>query len=97
MLGQADLEVEMEMDDATFDAILRKRLKYLDAEAALPGDAPLQELGLDSMQAVELLLDLEDELGIILPDDAMTAETFATPGSLKAAVAAAASDVEAVA
>jgi acyl carrier protein len=91
MLGQADLEVEM--DHATFDAILRKRLKYLDAGAALPDDAPLQELGLDSMQAVELLLDLEDELGIVLPDDAMTAETFATPGSLKAAV----SSVEAVA
>ena len=95
MLGQADLEVEM--DDGTFDAILRKRLKYLDGDAALPDDAPLQELGLDSMQAVELLLDLEDELGIVLPDDAMTAETFATPGSLKEAVAAAASDVEAVA
>jgi acyl carrier protein len=91
MLGQADLEVEM--DDATFEAILRKRLKHLDAEAALPDDAALQELGLDSMQAVELLLDLEDELGIVLPDDAMTAETFATPGSLKAAV----SNVEAVA
>jgi acyl carrier protein len=95
MLGQADVEVEM--DDATFDAILRRRLKYLDADAALPDDAPLQELGLDSMQAVELLLDLEDELGVVLPDDAMTAETFATPGSLKAAVAAAASDMEAVA
>ena len=76
----------MEMDDATFEAILRKRLRHLDAEAALPDDAALQELGLDSMQAVELLLDLEDELGIVLPDDAMTAETFATPGSLKAAV-----------
>jgi acyl carrier protein len=95
MPSQADLEVEM--DDATFDVILRKRLKHLDADAALPDDAPLQELGLDSMQAVELLLDLEDELGIVLPDDAMTAETFATPGSLKAAVAAAASDVEAAA
>jgi acyl carrier protein len=95
MLGQADVEVEM--DDATFDAILRRRLKYLDADAALPDDAPLQELGLDSMQAVELLLDLEDQLGVVLPDDAMTAETFATPGSLKAAVAAAASDMEAVA
>ena len=95
MPSQADLEVEM--DHATFDAILRKRLKHLDVDSALPDDAPLQELGLDSMQAVELLLDLEDELGIVLPDDAMTAETFATPGSLKAAVAAAASDVEAAA
>ena len=95
MLAQPE-PVEVEMDDATFEAILRKRLKFLEPEAALPDDAALQELGLDSMQAVELLLDLEDELGIVLPDEAMTAETFATPGSLKAAVAAA-SDVEAVA
>jgi len=95
MLGQPDLEVEM--DDATFEAILRKRLKYLEPGAALPDDAALQELGLDSMQAVELLLDLEDELGIVLPDEAMTAETFATPGSLKVAVAEASADVPAVA
>ena len=84
------------MDDARFERVLRKRLKFLEPDAPLPDDAALQELGLDSMQAVELLLDLEDELGIVLPDEAMTAETFATPGSLKAAVAAA-SDVEAVA
>ena len=96
MLAQPE-PVEVEMDDATFEAILRKRLKFLEPDAALPDDAALQELGLDSMQAVELLLDLEDELGIVLPDEAMTAETFATPGSLKAAVAAAASDVEAAA
>jgi acyl carrier protein len=87
MLAHPD-PVEVEMDDETFEAILRKRLKYLEPDAALPDDAALQELGLDSMQAVELLLDLEDELGIVLPDEAMTAETFATPGSLKAAVLA---------
>jgi acyl carrier protein len=81
------------MDDSTFDAILRKRLKYLEPEAAVPEDAPLKDLGLDSMQAVELLLDLEDELGVVLPDEAMTAETFATARSLKEAVAAAVEDV----
>lgn len=81
------------MDDATFEAILRKRLKYLEPGAALPDDAALKELGLDSMQAVELLLDLEDELGIVLPDEAMTAETFATPSSLREAVAVATADV----
>jgi len=81
------------MDDGTFEAILRKRLKHVEADAAIPDDAPLRELGLDSMQAVELLLDLEDELGIVLPDEAMTAETFATAGSLKQAVAAATTSV----
>jgi acyl carrier protein len=45
------------------------------------------------MEAVELLLDLELELGIVLPDEAMTAETFATLSSLRAAVAAAVKDV----
>jgi acyl carrier protein len=81
------------MDDAAFEAILRKRLKYLAPGAAVPDDAPLRDLGLNSMEAVELLLDLELELGIVLPDEAMTAETFATLSSLRAAVAAALTDV----
>jgi acyl carrier protein len=81
------------MDDAIFEAVLRKRLKYLAPEAAIPDDAQLKDLGLDSMEAVELLLDLEDELGIVLPDEAMTAETFATASSLRAAVEAATADV----
>lgn len=81
------------MDDATFEAILRKRLKHLEPGAALPEDALLKDLGLDSMEAVELLLDLEDELGIVLPDEAMTAETFATASSLREAVAGAVADV----
>jgi acyl carrier protein len=81
------------IDDATFEAILRKRLKHVEPGAAIPDDAQLKDLGLDSMEAVELLLDLEDELGIVLPDEAMTAETFATPSSLREAVAAAVEDV----
>lgn len=81
------------MDDSIFEAVLRKRLKYLAADAEIPDDAQLKDLGLDSMEAVELLLDLEDELGIVLPDEAMTAETFATASSLRAAVEAATADM----
>lgn len=38
------------------------------------------------MQAVELVFDIEDELGVALPDEAMTARVFETAASLQAAV-----------
>jgi acyl carrier protein len=76
----------------TFEAVLRHHLTYLAPDAPLSPDAPLKELGLDSMKAVDLVFDLEDELHIALPDEAMTAATFATAGSLWRALAAA--DIE---
>lgn len=72
-----------------FEHILRRHLKYLDDSSTLAPAAELRELGLDSMQAVELVFDLEDELGVVLHDDAMTAQTFATAQSLWDAVQAA--------
>ena len=74
------------MNESSFDAILRRHLKYLPDGADIAPDAPLRDLGLDSMQAVELLFDLEDEAGVVLPDSAMTAQTFATAASLWAAI-----------
>ncbi|GAB3887367.1 hypothetical protein GCM10029964_053230 [Kibdelosporangium lantanae] len=38
------------------------------------------------MKAVDLVFDLEDELRVALPDQAMTATTFATPRALWAAL-----------
>jgi acyl carrier protein len=73
----------------TFEKILRQHLPYLKADAPLDPDALLKELGLDSMKAVDLVFDLEDELGVALPDDAMTAETFATAGQLWTALSGA--------
>jgi acyl carrier protein len=70
----------------TFEKVLRQHLPYLKADAPLDPDAPLKEFGLDSMKAVDLVFDLEDELGVALPDDAMTAETFSTAGHLWAAL-----------
>jgi len=69
-----------------FETVLRRRLSRLPDHEPLPPDAPLKDLGLDSLQAVELVFDLEDELGVELPDEAMTAATFATATSLWAAL-----------
>jgi acyl carrier protein len=46
----------------------------------------LTSLGLDSMGVVALLVDLEQEYDVELPDDILNEATFATVGSLWAAV-----------
>jgi acyl carrier protein len=38
------------------------------------------------MTAIELLLDLEQTFGVLLPDALLTAETFRTPATLEVAV-----------
>lgn len=75
--------------DPEFEALLRRRLPHLPADAPLRPDDPLKDLGLNSMLAVELIFDLEDEFDVVLPDEAMTEATFATAAVLWAAVGAA--------
>lgn len=74
------------MLDHDFDQILHRHLKYLEPGEAIDPDRPLRDLGLDSMQAVELLFDIEDHFDRVLEDDELTAETFATARSLWAVV-----------
>ncbi len=54
-------------------------LPSLDAEAA---SANLPDAGLTSMAAVKLMLALEAEFGIAIPDDDLTPENFATLGAI---------------
>lgn len=75
--------------DATLESVLRRHLKGLPAEDALDHRASLKDYGLDSMQSVELVFALEDEIGVVIPDEAMTGDTFASFDSLRAAVRAA--------
>jgi acyl carrier protein len=66
--------------------LVSEHLRYLDPDARLRPDMDLRALGLDSMRAVNLLLDIEDEYGVALPDSALTAATFASADGLWAAV-----------
>lgn len=70
------------MLDPAFDQILRRHLKYLEPGQALDPDRSLQDLGLDSMQAVELLFDIEDHFNRVLDDEDLNEQTFATARSL---------------
>ncbi|BET51979.1 MULTISPECIES: acyl carrier protein [Streptomyces] len=68
--------------DKEFEEVVRGYLPFLAAEEPLEEDTSLRDLGLDSMGTVELLGALESAYGIRFMDDALSMETFATPGVL---------------
>jgi acyl carrier protein len=75
--------------DSAFVDILRSHLKYLLPGQDLEVYAPLKSLGLDSMEAVSLMIDIEERFAVLLPDSALTADTFRSAASLWAAIEAA--------
>lgn len=62
---------------------LGPRADDLDADTPLLGHIP----ELDSMAVLTVLLAIEDECGVTIEDDEVSAETFATIGSLASFVA----------
>lgn len=74
--------------DARFTALLRPFLTHAGDETVIAPDTDLRRLGVDSMQAIELLFAIEDTFGISLPDDELNDATFATAGSLWRAICA---------
>ena len=67
--------------DAAFPDLLKPFLKYAGTQP-ITAEASLNELGLDSMRAIELLFTIEDIYGVSMPDELLTDSTFATAGSL---------------
>jgi acyl carrier protein len=74
--------------DARFVEMISPFLKFLAGREITPGSS-LRELGLDSMQAIELLFAIEDTYEVSLPDEDMNDTTFSTAGNLWNAVNAA--------
>ncbi|MGI5341809.1 acyl carrier protein [Streptomyces sp. CA-181903] len=70
------------MWDQKFEELLRGFLPFLGADEQLTQDTGLRDLGLDSLGIVELLAALEDAYQVRFHDDALSPETFATPGVL---------------
>jgi len=72
------------MLDQQLRAILRDALQLGERAARLEADSAL--LGalpeLDSMAVVEVITAMEDRFGIVVHDDEISADTFATFGSL---------------
>ena len=67
-------------------AILREHLRFVSEDPEFPMDTNLEKLGLDSMSAIDLLLNLEQTFEILFPDSMLTVETFRTATTLEEAV-----------
>lgn len=81
--------------DERFVTMLRPFLRFL-PEGRTPTETDrLHDLGLDSMQAIELLFAVEDTFGVSLPDELLVDATFETAGSLWRAIVGSAPDVDA--
>ena len=66
--------------------ILRQHIRFVNQEQTIPMDTELEKLGLDSMSAIDLLLNLEQTFEVVFPDEMITAETFRTATTLQEAV-----------
>ncbi len=67
--------------------LLRERL--LETTSPLDAETDLYTLGLDSMAIMQLLILVEEEYGVQLPESALTRENFATARQLAQLIRAA--------
>jgi acyl carrier protein len=66
--------------------ILRPYLRLLPTDEPLTMAANLGRLGLDSLQSIELLMELEEAYSVTIPDEKITVDSFATPANILALV-----------
>ncbi len=62
--------------------VVRSRAAHFYGELGLETPLGPDGLGIDSIGVLEIILELEEQTGIILRDETITAETLATPRSL---------------
>ncbi len=66
--------------------IILNHLKQIDSLEQLPVDGELANLGLDSMGAMNLLFDIEDQFNVAFDESLLTPEVFKTSRSLHQAL-----------
>jgi acyl carrier protein len=72
--------------DAQLETILRRYLVLVPEGQDVPLETELPALGLDSMSALTLLLELEEIFDISFPDSLLHATTFRSAKSLENAI-----------
>jgi acyl carrier protein len=70
---------------ARFELVIRRRAPTLAADEVIDWSRPLREYGIDSIGKVAVLLDLEAEFQVVLPEADIVGSTFETADSLWAA------------
>jgi len=71
---------------STLKELAVEHIAALNSVGQVDVDSDLAELGLDSMSAMNLLLDMEDEFDVQFPEEYLTAEVFSTLATLATAI-----------
>lgn len=71
---------------ATIKDLVVEHVEPIDSVDELADDAVLRDLGMDSMSALNLMLDLEEEFDVQFPEELLTDETFRSAASLAEAI-----------
>lgn len=69
-------------DKELFLKILRKHSNALSKASELKGDYTLTKLGIDAMSLPHLVLELEQQFYLVIPDEYLNENTFSTVNSL---------------
>jgi acyl carrier protein len=67
---------------STFAGIVQSHLPLHEADRPLDEDLDLLAAGLDSLGIVSLVVEVETEYGIKIPDEQLSLDTFRTPATL---------------
>lgn len=62
--------------------LLRPHLRLVPPGAPIQLEDDLGKLGLDSLAAIDVLMEIENQFGVAIPDELITVDTFDTPGNL---------------
>jgi acyl carrier protein len=71
---------------AEFELLMRRHCRFVEPHEQLDSQAPMHMLGADSLEIVELIVDLEEEFGISFSENLLTPQVFATPTSIWGAI-----------
>jgi acyl carrier protein len=64
------------------ERILRKHARFVATGADINPDTSLASIGVDSLDIIELIVQIEDNFDLEIPPDQVTPQTFATPASI---------------
>lgn len=67
---------------AGLEKILRTHARFVAPGTDIDPDLPIASLGVDSLDIIELVVQLEGKFDVEIPLDQVTPETFATPSSI---------------
>ena len=68
--------------DPELERVLRTHARFLGPGTDIDPDLSIASLGVDSLDIIELVVQLEGKFDVEIPPDQVTPETFATPASI---------------